>query len=695
MNVLSQEESKSTIAGIARSYKNKIVLKYFPTKLSVVNEGLKLGYVIQKATTIQNVANEKLIYRNIAGTPFIKWGENTWNDALNKLSTSQNDSSNLAFLAKAIADSLEQSIGKDILGEDLKSLRETKSKNDNTFSYLLLAVMQSHIAAQGLGLWVEDTDVIFGKTYVYRIRINKTNFTADDWFYIKASCKDFNENSLRSDTAIKVKEEDKAINFSFAGKDDFFAFNVYRKKEIDMNYLKLNQSPIINLVPQGSTVKAGYGYLDSGLVNYTKYQYKVTVLTPFADELVLGEFVAIPKDKTPPAAPSLVTAKHKTPNEVEISWQINLAENKDLKGFNIGRSNKEDGQYKKINKQLVAASATNFIDKEFTVDGQNFYVVEALDTAGNSIWSFPAYVTLIDSTPPAKPIISSAIIDSVGKVIISLKPNTEIDFMGYQLLKANSADHEFSVVSQTFNDSIIEKVFVLYDSTTLNTLTKNIYYKVVGFDTHFNQSEDSKIIELKRRDTIPPVAPVITDYILTDSSITILFENSSSEDVTENLLLRRVIGKEKFDTIFRNTNASIINYEDKNFTATNSYEYCMVAKDGSNLYSKPSTFIVLKPIENKRLVPPILNLLYSKKDNTVSIKVDNSDKYSKQKTTITLYCRYAKNEEWRIVKIEKLDKINPIIHQLLKGTTEAYFAAIITDEKGKKSSFSREEKINY
>ena len=149
-----------------------------------------------------------------------------------------------------------------------------------------------------------------------------------------------------------------------------------------------------------------------------------------------------------------------------------MDENKlgDLKGFVVARGNKNEGPFKQISKNLLPPGTRSFEDAAFDKSGENYYVVEAVDTANNSVISFPAYVTLIDSTPPARPLVEKAMIDSTGKIIIKIKPNTEKDFAGYQLLKANAKEHEFSVVQETYRDSAGAKTFILYDSTTLKSL---------------------------------------------------------------------------------------------------------------------------------------------------------------------------------------------------------------------------------
>lgn len=693
--VKSQTTDEAPLVVVARSYENKILLRYFPTSSMLLAKANKVGYVIERSVkNDKNIANDKLNFTPLASSPLKKWEEQKWEDAFKKRANVDSNQLKLAGLAMALSMPAEAK-QMDVLENDLKSLKEYQTENENKFSYLLLATSGSLFAAEGLGMLAIDDKVTLGTNYVYRVKINSTEANVNNWIYVEVTCQAFISTYLKSKIVTEVFEDDKAINFSFSKNKDYYAYHISRSDDNGKTYKKLNDKLEIKLTPTDFEGDSSNAFLDSNLTNYKTYKYKVFGATIFADEILLAEFEAMPKDRTPPPSPFLKTAKQIKPKEVELIWEMPEPLVKDLKGFMIRRGLSDDSINTTITKSFLPLNARSFVDFGFEKDANNYYKVLAIDTAGNIGYSFPILALLIDSTPPSTPLVKSAIIDSIGKVIITLVPNTEKDFMGYQLLKANAADHEFSVVSQTFNDSAYEKVFVLYDSTTLNTLTKNIYYKVVSFDTHFNQSPDSKIIELKRRDTIPPTAPVITDFKLLDTAITIEFANSSSEDVVQNMLLRRVIGTEKYDTILRNKNASINSFTDINFTSANSYEYSMIAKDEAKLYSQLSTSIIIKPIENKRLLPPVLTAAYTKNSNTTLIRIDINEKLIKKDITAILYCRYAIDDEWEIIKTEKLQNSNSISHQPANGKNEIFYCAVITNEKGSKSIFSKEVKINY
>lgn len=683
--------AKPAIAIVARSYNDHIVLRYFATSPALFNKANSLGYLIERAVYKENIPFEKLIFTAIKGSPFKHWTETQWESAFNKSDKNDSNNNKLAGFAMALSDSNAAKTKGDVLENGLQSLKEERDNQDMKFAYALIAANRSKMAAEGLALRVSDYDVTVGIEYVYRVRINDVSKNDKlDYGYVRIKCQSFNEKYLINNKTVSVVEGDEKISFSFPESKEYYAFNVERSDDGGVTYKKLTSSPSLKLRAHGYTGKSDYGYADSSLINYKKYYYRVFASTAFADDLLLSEFMAMPRDKTPPPSPFLKSATHIKPKQVELIWEMNAKDAPDLKGFNVKRSDKINGKYNLISKNILPKTTRNYIDESFDVDGTNYYVVEATDTAGNISQSLAAYVTLIDSTPPAIPIISSAIIDSVGKIIIKVKPNTEKDFMGYQVLKANSKEHDFSVIEETFKDSLGHTTFTIYDSTTLNTLTKNIYYELIAFDYHFNQSKASKIIELKKRDTIPPVSPVITDFSITDTSVIIHFANSSSEDAVQNILLRKEVGKEKFDSVFYNSNNSVAEFNDTKIISGKTYQYAMIAKDDGGLLSKLSNTIQLKTLLNTKIPTPVLTGTYDDKAKKVFLVFEIDKKLDSKKIKIEIYKRADKKSKWVNINTVDADKNKNYSDELSDGQKTMLYIIRLTDDKNNISNFSKE-----
>lgn len=677
-------QNQPSMAVDARGYSNRIVLRYAPTSVILFSEANKNGYRVERADFVKGLSNDKLVFTPIKGSPFKRFSNEQWEKAILQERTTDTVSAKLAALAMAYSDPDVNASG-DLLKEGLKSLKEQVNNADMKFGYSLIAANRSKIAAEALGVSVTDTDVIAGKSYVYKVSITTNNRPV----YINVTCGSFSAITVRNDKLIKLTELDGAVNFNFPQSSKYYAFHVERSDDGGISYQRLTKTPELNVKPIGFIGKLDFAYADTALTNYKQYHYRIKVATYYADELLLSHFIAIPRDKTPPPSPFLKSATHVKPHQVELKWEIKEKGNEDLKGFTIKRGTEADGKFTLIS-TILSKTANSYIDEGFNKYGRNFYLVEAIDTAGNKSASYPAYVTLIDSVPPATPVISSARIDSLGKITIKIKPNSERDFMGYQLQKANAKDHEFSVVVETFKDSLGATTFTLVDSTTLNTLTKKIYYKVIAFDNHFNQSIPSAIIELKKRDTIPPVSPLLKDFLVTDTSVVLLFANSSSEDVVRNYLLRKELGKAKYDTVFVNTNAAVSKFIDLKISSGKHYEYTMIAKDDGGLFSKPSRNIQLKTLLNNRIPTPIITGNYSATTKTIDLSFKVDEKVKNRKLTIELYQRADQKAPWKLAKSISFLNDKQQSERVENDQKNFFYMIRLVDEQKNSSNYSDE-----
>lgn len=681
----AQTDSSQRLTAMKRSYNNKIVLRLFPSNQSSLLIGNKKGYKIQRADFAEGDL-AKLKYTDIKYFISKRLTEDSAVNYIVKNNITDTVEKKMAGLAFGLTETNALSKKGDVLADGMTSLKAQLQEESMNFFIINIACNKSKLAAKVLGLWVDDEEVVVGKNYAYRVKINDDK---NDWFYLKATCENFNPNYLLSERNIKLNEGDTKVNFQFAEGYDYYAFNIDRSNFVKDAYKRLTKEPMVKINPIGTVGKTDYTFGDSSLINYKKYFYKVWVNTPFGDELLFADFAATPRDKTPPPMPAIRTANHINPKQVEIKWEMMGNELSDLKGFNVKRSNKNEGPFKIISQKILTENARAFIDENFDKDGENYYVLEAIDTAANTIESYPAYVTLIDSTPPAIPVVEKATIDSLGKITIKIKPNKEKDFMGYQLLKANAEDHEFSVEQETFKDSLGATTFILYDSTTLQSLTPKIYYKLIAFDSHYNQSDMSQIIILKRPDTIPPVSPIITNFKVADSNVSIFFVNSSSEDAIASYLLRKEISKPTFDTIFINSDVSKKSFVDTKIIGGKEYEYTMLAKDEGGLKSKVSRSIIIKTILNNNLPTPILKGFYDEKEKKGQLTIEADDKLKGKKVKIEISKRESTTSDWQLFKTLEFDNAKTFTDDQIKEKKSMIYIVRLVGENTISSNYSK------
>ena len=604
------ERPTSSINMIARYTKNSVEMRFFPDKKQVLNYGFKNGFIIERAdiTVIPEGVDD------INKLSFVKVGQTTvytqqqWSDAL---SISGTEIKKDLELSKDFFDSMDKNKGGTFNFEDgIKDMNEQKSKEDFEYLIVVMNAIKCKEAAQALGLSYIDKSVEANKRYIYRIKLNGESKTYDITnmpFTIETKSEIF---KLRK---IYVKPGDTKLSFMWDETDMVSGTIVERKNSKTGTWDLLTQAPEYN-INEGQRK----GYFDEKLTNYVKYEYRFYGNNPFGERILFGTAKGMPIDLTPPKTPLYISAKHSKPDEILIKWDINKPEDGDLKGFFIGRGNSNNGKFNIVHDKLLAKETRSYIDKKFSKDETNYYVIQAIDTSGNVSSTIPAYVTIIDSIAPIKPKFLSGKIDSLGVVTLNIDKNLEKDLMGYRLFRSNSDKHEFSVIREGFspNDSIQKPIQLVFkDTVTLNSLTPYIYYRIKALDQNFNQSEFSDILKVKRPDKIAPTTPVFKNIISRKEEIELEFVLSQSEDVVEQYLYRKLENNAKWELIATLKNDQKI-YIDKQLKTNGNYFYSLRAKDDSNLFSQYAASVYGKPYDDG-VRPPIEDFIFKKEKDKI------------------------------------------------------------------------------
>ena len=185
----------------------------------------------------------------------------------------------------------------------------------------------------------------------------------------------------------------------------------------------------------------------------------------------------------------------------------------------------------------------------------------------------------VDSIPPAKPIGLEGVIDSLGVVRLKWKPNQEKDLRGYRILKANTSGEDFVDI---YHQSYVGNNYK--DSVSLKMTNSKVFYRIAAEDMRFNISDVSDILVLDKPDKIPPAAPIFKDYDNKDGKVHLKWIRSYSEDVVGYSLRRREKGQEKWLEI-KQINDTIQEFTDDRVENKKTYQYAILAKDKSNLWS--------------------------------------------------------------------------------------------------------------
>lgn len=415
-------------------------------------------------------------------------------------------------------------------------LYEPKNNNSSpemAFGLAMLSCDFNVDLAKLCGLYLKE-EMIEETTYAYMIqpadgKLKKT--IAPAIIIVKAS----KDDELKNIDSLKIKTRKKEVKLIWNEKQlkPYYAGYFIERSEDGKNFVQRNNKPHIQVSTQYEKNKTDIYYNDT-ITEYGKtYYYRIRGLGYFG---LYGNYsnivkcVLIKPLEEFPQADSVQLIKD---TALQVNWHMPQGYNlKELKGYNIYKSIKVDSGYQKLNKQLISAESKNYID--ISPYPTNYYKILAYSIYGDSAYSHPMMGIFPDKKPPKTPVGFKGKIDTMGRVLLTWKPNKETDLMGYRIFRNNAANEERVEISKRIiNDTIYD------DTITLQTLTEEVFYFITAVDKVYNNSKFSQPIKLKRPDKIKPVEAQFVSMIHNDSAIIAKWIPSSSKDVIKHELWRK------------------------------------------------------------------------------------------------------------------------------------------------------------
>jgi len=677
-SMLSYGQSLETNLDVYGRYlpDNSIELLIVPEKKSILQLAFQQGIIIERAENdsgFQTLAEIKV------------YDEAQWNQLIDNEKDGSDTKSQLE-LSKIFYEGIVNPDESHISFEQgVADLKKVKQKEDMQFLFLLLTAHSNYKVMHALGLAFTDKDIQKGKTYKYRAKLKAPSKV----YKLKAPVAVIEAKKKNEDykNYFFVRQDDQKLHFYWKEIPDINGYDIERSEYAKNNFKKLNKAPVYKLYAIKNQTESGVGFTDENLENYKKYTYRFYGYSIFGERIKLFEMSTFSVDRTPPPVPLLLKPEHATPEKVKLQWKMDKIP-PDFKGFVVARAHQNRGKYEILHKRLLPKTARSFIDTQFDKNLRNYYIVQALDTAGNISSSPPFAVVLIDTIPPAKPKFDKITVDKKGIVKIEITPNKEKDLMGYRIFRSNSPKHEFSAIDEAFveagSGAEIQTKFT--DTISLNSLTKKVYYRVKALDFHYNQSDFSDIYHIKRPDTIPPVTPVFRKVKSYKDRIELHFALGRPEDTKNTLLYRKLKTAKKWKKIaeFKSTDSVFF---DKDVQPGNTYYYKMRSVDENTLYSPFSVVVFAKTADNG-LLPEIADIKITQKNGEVVL----SWKYPrKQKDTYFVIYRQLPGG-----KLKQYKRVsNTKFEDKLSNKGQYIYAVRAYHKTGKQSKLSKQLKINY
>ncbi len=566
-----------SIKMIAVYYGDSVILRWAPSSWQSWKAGVDGGYVVERYEmdlspdyfTEKNLAKRQVPVLNrkskitLTKDPIKPYPSEVWKSKFDQGDTTS------AMAAHLIYGQVQDVVGtKDVKpGAVLDALNEQR----NLYALVLLTADRSASLAKGMGLSFVDKSIDKNKSYFYKVYIRSEN-SKMKFDSAGTIIQTFKPSELPQILSFTKQENDHKITIGWdkhIAAAYFTSYIIERSEDGGKTYTPRTHpifTPLFDEQQQNEII-----WSDSVPHNYKAYYYRVTGVTPFGINGKSAVFVCMGRDRTPPMQPQNVRAINTTGTTVEITWDKNQTDG-DLSGYFIGKSSRLEGPFIPLSNEKISANTTSYIDKNASSVVLNYYIVAAIDTAGNTIASNAAYALMTDTIAPLQPKGLKAFVNEKGVVQLTWTIASEPDIAGYLVYAANDSSHAFTALSKE-----IVPVNAYLDTITLHSLTERRYYKVVALDKHKNVSIASNYIGITRPDTIAPVQPVFNDFKVTETSIKIFWNKSSSSDVVKQILFKKEADGEWKE--FRRLEKNISMYLDDSVKTKIEYEYAIAAID--------------------------------------------------------------------------------------------------------------------
>jgi hypothetical protein len=601
---IENPKKESKIQVIVRVQKDKILLRWAPSDALAWKKLNKYGYQLERYTVTRDnktLANPEKI---VLGKVFKPEPLENWEKSIE-----END--NAAIVAQAL---YGESFG--VTGVNkLQSIVNLSEESEQRFTFALFAADKDFEMAKKAGLGFEDKTALKNEKYTYRVSSNvpKEELTIQ-YGGVFVGLKEYEDLPKPMDFTAHFTDQSAMLSWNFKILAHAYG-SYYVERAIDkIHFERITNKPYTSMNQENENNNRIF-YVDS-ISNNQQYSYRIQGISAFGElgpysEVVSGKGKSILK-----FVPHLTIKDFKDDKAVTLTWEFDEAGDTEITGFELNRSDSDDGKYTTVLKNIAPKSRTVTYNK---LASTNYFTITAIGKQGSNRTSFPMLVQPVDSIPPTKPLNLKGVIDSLGVVKITWDANKEKDLMGYRIYKANNPNEEFSQV--TISPSEPNKY---QDSVIVKSLNSKVYYKIIAVDTHYNMSPFSEVLIVKKPDVIPPTSPVFTNYEIKEGTVSLEWINSQSEDVATHYLYRKEDNNNFLIAVFDKKD-NIEHYEDKNSAEGSTYHYSIFAKDESNLTSEPSPEIAV--FVPKSSVMPAVKGFYAQ-PNTTTNSIDLSWEYA-------------------------------------------------------------------
>lgn len=471
-----------------------------------------------------------------------------------------------------------------------------KGQEQTQRQVLAYVAAEGHIdAADALGLRIVDKSVKKGELYTYTIE----SLIPPEIIQLPTKILDVENIPFKRDAEDLVPEIE-FYQYSpytaliYWAKGRLSGYFVERSEDNGKHWKALNDAPIFPYDPDeetyevfgqtvGEILEGHVGTFDSLELN-KKYLYRVRAFDAFGDYTPVQQSEPFEMaDIIPPTTPVLDFVIPENNQICHLEWYMDK-QDEDLKGFVVTFADEPEGPWVEAS-ELLPPKTRKWTDKNAHDRGRGFYRVFAVDNSNNVSYSLSQSNNIEDDVAPSAPKNLGGVVDTAGVVYLQWDKNPEKDVIGYRVYFANQLDHDFIQKTSQCNDELF-----FWDTLSLHTLTKYIFYYVVAEDYSHNMSKPSDTLAIPVPDIVPPGLALLQDYTQTDESVTFTWLQSVSDDVVAYVVYRKKDNEKQWkairiispDELEPGASFFLTDYPEP--SAVN-YNYCIEVFDNSRLTS--------------------------------------------------------------------------------------------------------------
>jgi hypothetical protein len=565
---LSYSQTKhATVMVNARAQKDKILIRWAVNSPIEWQKANKKGFIITRSTVLRDgIVLSKPEKTLLTPKPLLPEPLDSWLDLVQK-------DNNAAIIAQSLyGDSFEVSAAKE---GDLSKIVNMADEINQRYTFALYAADMSFSSALKAGWGYIDENVKKNEVYAYQVSVFESPKVKESSYMI--GLKDYSVLPAPTDFIAIPDDKKVLLSWDYETFKRIYTSYMVEKSTDGINFSPIATTPLVNLNDKDEHPSKSMYYIDTLTVNEKVYHYRLYGITSFGEKGELTKTITATGVSAVVTPARLVDYNIINSNEVNLEWDYPKEAEGFIQGYEINLADNDKGPYKVVTK-IIPPSERKLNYKE-NLFPSNYFTISVVGKNNQRLTSQSMLVQPVDSIPPAKPVGLEGIIDSLGVVRLKWKPNLEKDLRGYRILKANNTGEEFVDI---YHQSYVGNDY--QDSVSLKMTNNKVYYRIAAEDMRFNISDPSEILVLDKPDKIPPAAPIFKDYDNKDGKVKLKWIRSYSEDVVGYSLRRREKGQEKWLEI-KQINDTIQEYTDDRVENKKIYQYAILAKDKSNLWS--------------------------------------------------------------------------------------------------------------